>query len=164
MDTNGPLKFLHSLWDGKPDDAWMLVWTLRDKKSAWFQSIDLAAEYVQQATSDVYIGAGLSPAAFGPNERCKSDEILGIAGLWADLDLASPAHPGKNLPNSVTEALTLLPHWLKPTYIVNTGNGVHIWFLFREPWIFANDQERVQAANLELRFQTMIAQRAQERG
>src|SRR5262245_12087093 len=156
--------FLHSLWDGKPEESYLLVWTLHNKKSAWFTSIDAAADYIGDAATDVYIGVGLAGHAYGPQRRCTSEEIIGIGGLWADLDLKSPAHADKPLPYTRDEALALLPGIVTPTYTIATGNGLHIWLMFREPWIFENEAERTEAANLVLRFQTLIARNAAERG
>ena len=42
-------------------------------------------------------------------QRCKSEEIAGIAGLWADLDLRSDAHPKTTLPGNIEQALSILP-------------------------------------------------------
>ena len=159
-------EFFHSLWEGKPDECHILVWSLPGKHSAWFTSIDDAASCAMRVgeSGDVYVGAGVAPTDYGPDRRCPGDEIAGIAGLWADIDIASPAHSGKALPGSRAEALSLLPSWIRPTYVVATGNGVHIWLLFREPWMFSNQEERQSAALLELRFQTMLQLRAKERG
>ena len=57
-----PLEFLNHLWESKPEDQRVLIWTLPDKRSRWFASIPEAAGYVTgiDGSRDVYIGVGLA--------------------------------------------------------------------------------------------------------
>jgi putative DNA primase/helicase len=130
--------FLKELFDSKPEELYVLIWTLHDKASRWFRSLNEAFKYVEVvAGRDLYVGVGLSPADYGPTRRCVSNEVAGIVGLWADLDLRSDAHPKATLPGSVEQAMSILPPEFSPSIVVLTGNGIHIWWLFKEPWIFA---------------------------
>jgi hypothetical protein len=159
-----PLEFLHLLWQQKPKEPFILIWSLKGKQSYWFRDVSAAAEIVEKARgADVYVGVGLANCEYGPGNRCGSDEIAGIPGLWADLDLKSEAH-NKPLPATIGEALTIIPAALPPTIIVSTGNGAHVWWLFKEPWIFENDGERKQAAALSSRFQTLLRYNANQSG
>ena len=74
--------FFEQLWNGKPDDLWILVWQRAGKKSKWFQDWRDAAEYAA-GEEDVYVGVGLSQSDNGDFNRCKADEIAGIAGIEA---------------------------------------------------------------------------------
>ena len=164
MSTEARL-FLESLLAGKPDELFVLLWTLPEKNSRWFRDIESAIQFAESRRDrDLYVGVGLSGRDCGASRRCPSDEVAGILGLWADLDLRSAAHPDKPLPRTTEEALTLLPADLEPTITVATGNGVHVWWIFKEPWIFENDGERKQAAELSSRFQTLLRCNAQARG
>ena len=89
-----PLQFLTELWQYKPDEHYVLIWTHPDKRSRWFTEIPAAAEYVRNVNGgrDVYVGVGLAGKDHGPTHRCVSEEITAITGLWADLDLLSDAH------------------------------------------------------------------------
>ena len=159
-----PLDFLNLLWQAKPEDLHILIWTLRNKKSHWFRDITAAAKFVESVFgADVYVGVGLASRDYGPHYRCVSDQIAGLAGLAADLDLKSEAH-NKPLPATIEEALTILPAALPPTIIISTGNGLHVWWLFKQPWIFENDEERTQAATLSSRFQTLLRYNASQHG
>jgi len=40
-------KFLKNLFEDKPDNTYMLIWTLPDKKSRWFVKIDNAVKAVK---------------------------------------------------------------------------------------------------------------------
>ena len=159
-----PLEFLKLLWGNKPDALFLLIWVLHGKKSHWFQQIDGAASFIENGHSrDVYVGVGLSPTANGENQRCKSENVAGITGLWADFDLSSAAHP-KALPRTIEEALKIIPTDLPPTIVVSSGNGVHVWWLFEKPWVLRSDSERDDAATLSTRFQTLLQYHSRQRG
>jgi hypothetical protein len=159
-----PIEFLNLLWETKPADLHILIWTLAGKTSYWFQDVGAAAEFVSSNLNDIYIGVGLSGFDYGPHNRCPSEKAAGIAGFWADFDLASEAHSKKPLPATIEEALSLIPSGLPPTIIIVTGNGVHAWWLFHKPWIFANDDERKAAAALSFRLQTLLRCISNQRG
>jgi hypothetical protein len=69
-----PREFLELLWRYKPDDQYVLLWTLPDHRSHWFLNIDAAADFTVAAVDmDVYVGVGCSKKDFGPVKRCKSE-------------------------------------------------------------------------------------------
>ena len=41
-----PLDFLNLLWQFKPEDHYVLLWTQPDKRSHWYRDIEAAAEFV----------------------------------------------------------------------------------------------------------------------
>ena len=157
--------FLEALSAGKPDELYILLWTLPEKRSHWFQNIESAIKFAESLRErDLYVGVGLSGQDHGATRRCPSNEVAGIFGLWADLDLKSEAHSKTALPATVEDALKLLPEQLPPTHVVLTGNGVHAWWLFREPLIFDSEEERRDAGNLALRWQSLLRANAAARG
>ena len=159
-----PHEFLESLWAEKPSDLYILIWTLQNKRSRWFQNVEDAAAFVDSCRDqDVYVGVGLSPRDHGPSRRCPSEEIAGIAGFWADFDLQSEAHP-KALPATIPQALSITPSAMPPTIVVATGNGAHAWWLFKEPYIFEGDDDRRDAARLAARWHTLLRLNASARG
>ncbi len=160
-----PRWFLEELFAGKPDELYLLIWTLADKRSRWFRDLDAAASAVEAlAGQDVYVGVGLSAKDYGPSQRCPSEEIIGIVGLWADFDLRSEAHPKKALPATIQDALAIIPDPFTPTMVVATGNGAHAWWLFKEPYLFDTDEERRTATRLIARWQTLLRLNAATRG
>ena len=84
------------------------------------------------------------------------EEAIQRATLSSALDLRSDAHPKQALPATLEAALTILPTELPRSFIVSTGNGAHVWWLFKEPWIFEDDGERKQAATLASRWQSLL--------
>jgi len=160
-----PHEFLESLWAEKPSDLYILIWTLQHKRSRWFQNIEDAAAFVESCQGqDVYVGVGLSPRDCGPSRRCPSEDVVCVAGLWADFDLRSPAHAQKSLPETIEEAVGLVPKEFPPTLVVATGNGAHAWWLFKEPWVFDDAGERERAARLVHCWHTAIQESAKRRG
>ena len=161
-----PLDFLNQLWQAKPDDHHILIWTFPDRRSRWFTDIVAAADYVGAVSGgrDVYVGVGLASKDHGPAHRCVSEEITGIAGMWSDLDLLSDAHSKKALPATIEQALTILPASMPPTIIVATGNGLHCWWLFKEPYIFDDDEDRKYAARIVARWHTLLRLNAAAQG
>jgi len=157
--------FLEALSAGKPDELYLLLWTLPEKRSHWFQNIDSAIKFAESLRErDLYVGVGLSGQDHGATRRCPSNEVAGIFGLWADLDLKSEAHSKTALPATVEDALKILPEQLPPTFVVRTGNGAHAWWLFREPLIFESEEERRDAGNLALRWQSLLRANAAAHG
>ena len=145
--------FLQAVFDGKPEGDYILVWTKRgqEKQSAWFTDPLKAERYaIAQADRDTWFGVALSPADYGPTFRCKSDQVTGIGGLWADLDVLDPAHKAMNLCPNKTEALKLLHRLpLLPTVVVDSGHGLQPYWLFKEPWLFETPGDRQAARELE---------------
>jgi hypothetical protein len=159
-----PLDFLSLLWQLKPDAMYVLIWTLHDKCSHWYRDVAAAAEFVVKARGlDVYVGVGLSKADRGPTHRCVSDDVAGISGFWADLDLKSEAHT-KALPATIAEAISIIPECMPPTVVIATGNGAHAWWLFKEPYVFDDAEDRKRTAVLVSRWQTLLRLRASQRG
>ncbi len=157
--------FLEALSAGKPEELYLLLWTLPEKRSHWFQNIESAIKFAESLRErDLYVGVGLSGQDHGATRRCPSNEVAGIFGLWADLDLKSEAHSKTALPATVEDALKILPEQLPPTFVVRTGNGAHAWWLFREPLIFESEEERRDAGNLALRWQSLLRANAAARG
>jgi hypothetical protein len=158
-------RFLESLFAGKPDELYVLLWTLPEKRSRWFREVDDAIQFAESLHEhDLYAGIGLSSQDYGSARRCVSNEVAGIVGFGADLDLKSDAHPKAALPATIEDAMKILPEQLPPTFLVRTGNGLHAWWIFREPLIFETSDERKETANLVSRWQTLLRSNAAARG
>jgi hypothetical protein len=143
--------FLDALFGGVPPELRILLWTLPDKRSYWPEDVEKASRLIEGLVEghDVYVGVGLSPQPFGPQQRCKASDVAGIVGLWADVDIAGPGHKKQNLPPDAAAAAALLEKLpLEPTLVVSSGGGLQAWWLFHEPWIFAGEEDRARAARL----------------
>lgn len=157
--------FLEALFSGKPNELYILLWTLPEKESRWFRALEDAVRCARSfAGHDLYVGVGLSRQDYGLKQRCLSENVAGIVGVWADFDLRSDAHPRDTLPTTIEQALSILPGEFAPSIVVLTGNGIHIWWLFREPWTFESVEERNAAATLVSRWHTLLRDNASQRG
>jgi hypothetical protein len=127
----------------------------------WFpgHALTAAARYVKarREDADVYVGLGLRKEQ-RKEGRGESQDVLGIPALWVELDFKHPAHKKLNLPESLDALLALLKEAipLPPSIIILSGHGVHIYWLFRELWIFTDDEDQAAAAHLLRRLQATV--------
>lgn len=164
-----PLEFLETLFGDAPDELYVLVWTLADKKSHWFRVGELKgkADEIAAATKGMnsYVGVALSPADFGSDRRVVAAQAAGLVGLWADIDIKTAHHSKPNLPKTFEEAESLVNEFpIKPSVLINSGGGLQAWWLFSEPWVFDSPEERTQGAALARRWHHTILGVAQKRG
>jgi hypothetical protein len=159
--------FLGALFGDKPSALYIYIWTLQDKRSTWFTDIQKAATYAvaQAAQKDVYVGVALSPKAYGEGARVPNAQAAGMVALWVDVDVKHPHHKKQNLPPSDREALELIDSLgLAPSVVVHSGHGLQAWWLFREPWVFADDAERQAGAALSERWTKALKAKAAAKG
>lgn len=151
--------FLEELY-GELESGYLYLWTLPDKQTYWFKTSKLEemqqkAKILSDENKDVYFGVGITkePKFLG---RAKATEVIGIPGVWLDIDIKDDAHVQTNLPETIAEIENKLP--LIPSIIVHSGHGLHAYWLFKEPWVFDSEAERMQAENLLKGFQLFIKQ------
>ncbi len=93
-----------------------------------------------------------------------------MVGLWADLDIAGPAHRwdesrGLRLPASAEEAMSIAEDiTLPPTAVVDSGHGLQVWWLFATPLVFASDDDRAGGAALSAAFGSTLVELGRRRG
>ncbi len=159
-------QFLEALFGDS--DKHFLLWTLQDQLSYWFTDVDKAESKVRELAGkkrDVYVGCGLAPADMGMDHRCKAGEIAGIVGLWADIDIADAVHSKSNLPPDAEAAIWLAEGvGLKPSVVVSSGHGLHVWWLFNEPWVFESEDDRKDAQVLVASWGATLRAKARSKG
>ena len=157
---------------GEEPKGYLIVWTRQDKATRAFDLsspnalAEVAAYCAPKAQRfDVYAAVGLQREPPARGSRGSESGVVAIPGLWADIDIASPAHKARNLPASEAEAFTLVDsvRW-KPSIVVRSGFGLQIYWRFKEPWLLESDTERAAAKSLCVRFQAFLRRRAQARG
>ena len=147
-----PREFLTELW-GDPPPAPVYIYMLPTRQSIWFSHFEnLDAAVAIHAEKDVYTSGGLGPLDNpdrASNRRVQQKDVAGIAGLWADIDVAHQVHGKKDLPQTVEQALGILElAEFQPTMLVNSGHGIQAWWLFTQPWLFNNTYEYWEARRL----------------
>jgi len=100
----------------------------------------------------------------GQYERPKNEDIAVIPGLWVDIDIKHQVHKVQELPPDIPAAMGLLPNELPPSLVVWSGYGIHVYWLFKEPWEFDTPEERSRAAGLLRELQAVIKNNAAQRG
>jgi hypothetical protein len=159
-------EFLGTLFgDALAPDRRLCLFTAPDLRAEFFDQAAPAAAYARQkaAAHEVYFGVGLVRGQ--PAGRGKAEDMAAIGALWADIDLAGPAHEGKPLPATVEDVqgmLSRLPH--APSMLVHSGHGVHAYWLLKEPWIFEGEAERAEAARLAKGWHGTVCAEAQALG
>jgi hypothetical protein len=159
---------LQALFPEVPEGQRIQVWTLPDKASYWFASAEEAAAAALRMakTHDVYVSGGLRRAGLGVDVRGKSDDVTGLAALWADFDVAGVAHAKKGLPQSMADVERILSDLpLQPSAIVASGTGgVHAWWIFHEVWDLTPAGENAKAQALAYGWGETIRQAAKRLG
>lgn len=171
MSHQRVLEFLDILYPDIPDNNFLLIWE-PPGRSHWFNDPRAAATFAAKAgqSRDVYFQVGLAGADHGPNKRCHLDEaegrpVVGLPGVWADIDLRDPVKKQENLPETVEEALKICcGHGFDPTMVVHSGHGAHAYWVFKEIWELDTEKERSAAQAFLRRFKAWIKGNASELG
>ena len=164
-----PTEFLTMLWGEKPPGQ-VLIWTLPDKRSTWFgelRDVDCFVAEQEELGKDIYTGVSLAPAkaSLGSAHRISNNISAGIAGLWADIDIAGVGHKKTKLPPNVYEAIeTLKLVGYEPSIIVHSGHGLQCWWLCQEPWMFKDSGERTAAQQTALTWHEVVVKPFLARG
>jgi hypothetical protein len=159
-------RFFYSLY-GDEFPGHITLWTLRDRQTYFFKGAWKAAEMTEELSRkhDVYYGIGLRREALPLGKRGDYKDVAAIPGFWMDLDIQGENHKSTALPGSDSEVMDFLYSlpWL-PSVVVSTGGGMHVYYLFKELWIFETDEERNKAQELSRRFQAYVIAKAEQRG
>ena len=68
-------EFFTNIYKNIPQDQWITIWTLRDKRTEWFKSIDKIEEYVKTLQNEnVFFGIGTS--GYKQWYRQRDEEII----------------------------------------------------------------------------------------
>lgn len=165
------IDFLQSLY---PDAAgYLTIWTRQDEKTYWFpinnlESIATKAIELSNLKRDVYYGMGLAneirkPTKTSRSPRTTASTVTAIPGLWFDFDIQSPTK--KNVPANIQQVIEFLKNEpFLPTILVDSGHGLHGYWLFKEMWDLTDPNEHIKAADILSRFQKYMYNRAATHG
>jgi putative DNA primase/helicase len=166
------VRHISELRAGLPDELLTPLWCKREKRSQsrYFANPVAAAGHAvhESGDADVYVGFGFvtrdAIQSIGKYRRPSANDVAGLPGLWLDLDVeGTPAGRGgvKNTGAPSLEAAIEAAHMIvEPTLLILSGGGVHAWWLFDEPLIFASKGEREHAQLVPARWQEKHCQQA----
>ncbi len=169
MSKNETGQFLDTLFGGKPDGAAIQIWIRALKPVTWFcNDVDGAAAIAVNAAKqfDVYVGCGIGAQCHEKpqRQRLKADEVAGISGVWADLDVNGGPDAKEGAAPSFDSALELAHSLLEPTILVSSGYGLQAWWLLEDPWLFSSTAERQQAKRIIAGYQGALRAAARRLG
>jgi hypothetical protein len=114
---------------------------------------------------DVYFGVGLQERPLQDGKRGDAESVIAMPGFVADIDIQDAhTHAQGNLPpNSEAAMVVLRASGLEPSIIVQSGHGLHGYWLFSQPLLIdPENRERVKRAAANLHAVNAAA--AHERG
>jgi hypothetical protein len=123
---------------------------------AWIRK---ATDVAMNVRHDQHVYQGVCVQSRHPERgsRGKSTDVSAVMGLWADIDIKSQHHAAENLPTTIAEAQRVIDSVpFPPTITVNSGYGLQPYWLFREPFEIANEDDRRAAAELIVAFQQYL--------
>jgi len=137
-------EFLESLFGEEISaEQRVAVFTTPDKRTRFFSDMKALSAYALQRsqTANVYFG------------------------VWCDIDIQGESHDKENLPKSSDDGRSIIDEMpFAPSIIVDSGYGLHAYWLLHEPWIFTSDTKRQDAASLAKRWHEKICTIAAKRG
>lgn len=103
------------------------------KHSTWIRSAVDAAPMLGE--HELYVGAGLVGVELDAGHRGKAIDIRAIPGTWLDVDInGGPEKRARYAPDEDAALDLIRSLGPPPTLIVNSGYGLHAWWLFHEMW------------------------------
>ena len=131
-------QFLQALWP-QGIDGWLNLFTRSTQRTEtyvdWADTIDQLRDRARDRrnTGDVWYSIATRHANLG-SRRGGTADCKHISCLWADIDIAGDGHASLNLPETIEDAWKLLNTCpLAPSIVVNTGGGLHAYWLLAEP-------------------------------
>lgn len=141
-------EFLQVLYKGVGPGALSVTILSNGKlQTKWFTSEQLVemAEYIQKAGRKFNTHIGINPRAkvLGTWSRGDADDVTCVVAKYQDFDVSSRAHKETRLPANTEELLAFLKELPEqPTILVDSGNGVHGYWVLEEPFLIRTDDDR----------------------
>jgi len=153
--------FFRSLF--KHCQGYVGIFDSRSKTTHYYpvESLSAAAERaltVSEGGGDAYMNVCTRTRDLGPEMRGGEADVPSVQTLWADIDYGTVGHKSTKCPPTVTDVMTLLERLPRPSLAVNSGGGLHCYWLLKTPLSTAQGKELNKA------LQTYIASVAADKG
>jgi hypothetical protein len=153
--------------DDRLADLWVsAAWTLPDRRTRWSRADDLdsivsavvtasmqqkdVSPGVPGANTGVFLGAGLVNKPKGEHRRAENEDVVALVAIPADVDIAGEHHGGKPYPPDFDAARRLVDSMgLAPSLVIDSGYGLHAWWVLAEPLILLDDDGKPDQAARE---------------
>jgi putative DNA primase/helicase len=155
------------------------LWTKNTKLSvhiplrdalAWDEDDDVALQDAVLDGQEIYISPGLRRPGLPPSKKGVWEDVVAMCGFVLDVDVFDPekpdAHNAKNLPRKgdLDDLAIILGDAPDPSLVVDTGYGVHLWWLFDRILELPDLGSRSQAKRAFRDFQQPFLDRATQAG
>lgn len=142
--------FLTALYGGCKD-VYVGITKLPGRTTQWFPSGDIGRIMTHAADSgektNTYLNIFPRKSVPSGASRGAGADVSHVNCVFIDADIRSDAHAEKCLPESIEEALAAVRDIAeKPSFIFSTGNGIHVYWVFRDPLIITDEEERLLAS------------------
>ena len=132
-------RWLNTIWPTIPTGEWLSIFAMtpdgQDRRTLWAETTGDAAKQIDAVTRthNIWLGCATRTSRLG-QQRGSAADCGHIPGLWLDVDIAGPHHTRQDLPPDTETAQQILDRYpLQPTVVINSGNGLQPWWLFKEP-------------------------------
>lgn len=131
---------------------------------SWFKDVNFMLKSVELSKRDIHLQVALSNKVINKNQRCDSKYdgdkcIAAFPAVFADIDCYKmwPNYKPGTIPEDLRSVIEF--DEIKPTAYINTGGGIHAWWIFDKLFITDTPEKRQQMASILLRFGRMLASR-----
>ena len=122
------------LWIKKGDEKLTLTFDMT--LPAQILAMAITAIQKNEEGYDIFYGVCLTDMPIPEHIRSKKNDISLQTGIWVDIDIIGGVHLGDNYPTTVETAISFLP--FKPSMIVNSGYGIHAYYLFSKALVIGD--------------------------
>ena len=147
----------------------LVLWNKRTKATRSFTSASIpaliTAVKADAGRDDLYLGMATQPSDLGPGKRGGNSTVVQVSAFFADIDFASDKSSDKRYPPDAETALKILAALPDaPTFIQNSGGGLHVIWVLDDPIICYTDADRKRAAKLAKDFHRKLAKHFKQHG
>ena len=169
MIENSTERFLRALYENAGDGALSISY-LRENDvpiTRWFtkdQLGEMAAYAVECGrTHNTCLNINPRAKALDTYHRGLSEDVAEVVGIYQDHDIRGPAHAETRLPENEEEALRFIAKLpFPPSFIVRSGNGIHEYWLFRQPYRIRDGTDRAYIEGILDGFEAYAVKLARE--
>ena len=149
--------------------GWLALWRSDTKGTYWLNvadggwraSVDASVEATQVPGEefDLYFCCALQRERTAGRGDAAGASV--VPGVWADIDFGnkpnlSPAAVKKNYPPAEVAWSVIRSMPAAPTYVVSSGGGLHVYWLFDKPFVITSDADRERIAGILKGWQGML--------
>lgn len=93
----------------------------------------------------------------GERARATKEDVPAVPAMWADIDLAGEGHKSAKRYAPNMEAWGPTFEELPPTYVINSGHGLHCYWILKEPFQIRNKEDRESIEEAVKGFQSSLS-------